>query len=209
MGLGKLIGIHSPFYRICNMIYRLTILNFLWFFFSLPLITIGASTTALFHVIDKIIDDKSTYLFRDFWKSFKNNFVQSLLISAIIFIFIFILLMNILNINLLGSIAKVFIIVQFIALIELLILVIYVFPILSRYSLKTIEVLKMAFFMANRHLLTTILSLFIPIIIFFLVYLSQFFLFFSISLYSLMSMYIIKKVFNKYELKQLDSQINY
>lgn len=37
----------------------------------------GASLTAMHYVILKIYRDEDTYVFRDFWRSFKMNFRQS------------------------------------------------------------------------------------------------------------------------------------
>lgn len=42
-------------YKVATVIYNLMALSFLWFIFSIPIITIGASTTALFYVVGKII----------------------------------------------------------------------------------------------------------------------------------------------------------
>lgn len=61
--LGKLIG-----------------LNLLWMICSIPIITIGASTTALFYCTLKLHKDQDISTWRFFWRSFRSNFLQSTLI---------------------------------------------------------------------------------------------------------------------------------
>ncbi len=59
-------------------------LNLLWVLFSLPVVTIGASTTALYSVFIKMRNGKEGKLFRDFWNAFRKNFRQATIIWVII-----------------------------------------------------------------------------------------------------------------------------
>lgn len=59
--------------KFCEMIY----LNLLWLLFSLPIITIGASTTALYYATNKSLFHDRGYVWNEFWDSFKSNFKQS------------------------------------------------------------------------------------------------------------------------------------
>lgn len=58
------------------------LLNFLWIIFSIPLVTIGASSCAAFYVCMKIVDDNEVHVFKDFLKAFKTNFKQGTLLWA-------------------------------------------------------------------------------------------------------------------------------
>lgn len=53
------------------------LLNILWFVFSVPVITIGASTAAAYHAADKVILRGESFLWREYWKSFKQEFRQA------------------------------------------------------------------------------------------------------------------------------------
>ena len=59
--------------KFCEMIY----LSLLWLLFSLPIITIGASTTALYYATNKSLFHDRGYVWNEFWDSFKSNFKQS------------------------------------------------------------------------------------------------------------------------------------
>lgn len=59
--------------RICDFI----VLNILWVVCSIPLFTIGASTTAMYSVMLKIVRNEEGYIARGFLHAFKENFKQS------------------------------------------------------------------------------------------------------------------------------------
>jgi uncharacterized membrane protein YesL len=68
---------NSKLIKSVNKIIDLIWLNFLWVIFSLPLITIGASTCAAFSVTLKMVDDEEGYIARSFIKAFRQNFKQA------------------------------------------------------------------------------------------------------------------------------------
>ena len=70
----------SLFDRIFGFLGQLIALNLLWIVCSLPIITAGASTTALYYCTLKLHKDGDIRVFHDFFKSFKQNFKQSTLI---------------------------------------------------------------------------------------------------------------------------------
>ena len=53
------------------------LLNILWFICSLPIFTIGASTTALYYACLKVIRDEESHAWELFFRSFKENFKQA------------------------------------------------------------------------------------------------------------------------------------
>ena len=55
-------GIDGKFYEIVSAIADLVILNLLFVLCSLPIFTIGASTTALFGVTKKMADNREGYI---------------------------------------------------------------------------------------------------------------------------------------------------
>lgn len=65
--------------KILNWTKNVVFLYFIWILFSLPIITIGASTTAAYSVAFKLIDKKDPPLFSTFLKAFKSNFLEGTL----------------------------------------------------------------------------------------------------------------------------------
>ena len=79
-------GIDSKFYEVVSKIADLVVLNLLFVLFSLPIITMGASTTALYGVTKKMAENREGYIFRNFFKLFKENFRQSTVMWIILLI---------------------------------------------------------------------------------------------------------------------------
>ncbi|MBQ7989959.1 MAG: DUF624 domain-containing protein [Oscillospiraceae bacterium] len=73
----------NPVFAVITRIGDLLLLSLLWFVTSLPLITIGASTTALFDICMKIVRSRDPSIIKDFFLSFKNNFRQATVIWLI------------------------------------------------------------------------------------------------------------------------------
>ena len=53
------------------------ILNVLWIICSIPIVTIGAATTAMYSVMLRLVKDEEGYIVKGFFKAFKENFKQS------------------------------------------------------------------------------------------------------------------------------------
>lgn len=70
----------SPFTRFMSTVANLMLLNLLWIVTSLPIITIGASTTAMYHVVLQYVNKQDETLLKPYFMSFKQNFKQATLL---------------------------------------------------------------------------------------------------------------------------------
>lgn len=75
--MGKLFDIDGKVYRLLEKITNIITVSFLWMLFSLPLFTIGASTTALYHTYHQVVQNSNGKLFGTFQAAFRSNFKQS------------------------------------------------------------------------------------------------------------------------------------
>ena len=69
--------------------FELIKLSLIFILFSLPIFTVFASITAMNYVISKIINDRLVFIWDDFLKAFKSNFLRSTLygiFSSVIFV---------------------------------------------------------------------------------------------------------------------------
>lgn len=78
----KFFDVDNPVWRFIRKIGYLWILNILWLVTSLPLFTIGASTTALIYACMKLKDDEG-YPTGNYFRSFRENFRQATIIWLI------------------------------------------------------------------------------------------------------------------------------
>lgn len=67
----------SPLVNFLNKITDIVLLNILLIVVSLPIITIGAAWTAAYYVTVKMVKNEESYLLKDFFKSFRQNFFQA------------------------------------------------------------------------------------------------------------------------------------
>lgn len=200
----------GPAYRVAMIIYNLLALNFLWFIFSVPLITIGASTTALFYVTGKIMRKEEYHISADFWKSFKDNFRQSTIIWLILVLMFYLVITNLLAIKPLGM-SNFLLYMQYLILFEIVVVGIYIFPLLARYHVTILHAFKMAIFIGNRHLLTTFFCLmFFPGLYYLLSWRLNYLLYIALfvaAVYAFWVSYFVKDKFLLY-VKEYDEEVD-
>ena len=64
----------KPWFSVLTKLTYSAYLNILWLICSLPIFTIGASTTALFYCTLKMAEDRDEGLTRMFFRAFRSNF---------------------------------------------------------------------------------------------------------------------------------------
>ena len=74
----------SPVMRFLSRLCDLIILNLLCIVCCIPIITAGASITALFSVTLKMVKGEESYIAKGFFKGFKDNFKQATIIWLIV-----------------------------------------------------------------------------------------------------------------------------
>ena len=71
------LNLDNPLFRAMGKLGDLFLLNLLWMLCCLPVVTVGASSTALFYVARKIAAGEDYLLREDFFHSFRQNFRQA------------------------------------------------------------------------------------------------------------------------------------
>ncbi|MFI3238565.1 MAG: DUF624 domain-containing protein [Lachnospiraceae bacterium] len=80
---GGIFNLDSKFMVSLNKFGDLFWLNILTVIFCIPIITIGPAIIAMNNVVLKIYRGEESYIIRDFWKSFKENFRQGIVIGIL------------------------------------------------------------------------------------------------------------------------------
>lgn len=152
-------GIMGTLGKITDIIF----LSLLFLIFSLPIITMGASFTALYYTSVKCVRRGRDYIFKSFVKSWKENFKEATILWLII-----LALGAILGLNLwfsgkviVGTMGFVLTCIYIMMLVTLILIVIYIFPLLSRFRIQKKAIIKTAFYMSMRHLPYSVLMLLI------------------------------------------------
>ena len=82
----KLFNADNPFNRFMSRVFDIITVNLLWLLLSLPVITIGASSIALYTMTLRMVRDEEGSLVKGFFKAFRDNFRQSIPVTIIFFI---------------------------------------------------------------------------------------------------------------------------
>lgn len=176
-------------------------ISFLWLIFSLPVFTIGASTTALYETVHKVIRKSKGYVWRTFWTTFKMNFKKTtkiwmiqLVVVAVLFLDMKVMQSFLEQGSKLGSLYYFF----YISLFFMYVWIIYTCAYAARIEDTVKTIMKNAAFMAVMNLPWAIvmIALFIAAVV--LVSVSPICVFILPTGVFLLYDMILMKVFNKY-----------
>lgn len=111
--------------------------------FDLCILPLGPSITALLYTMGKLVRTKDIYLFKDYFKAYKENFLQSLFIW---FLQVCAVSMLYVNLEFFKKISYGYILtpILYICIFIIVIMSFYLYPIISRFHVKNMEVLKLS-----------------------------------------------------------------
>lgn len=209
----------NPVWRFIGKLGDLILLNLLWTVCSIPVITIGASTTAVYYVTLKMVRDENDSTVRSFFHSFKDNFKQATAIWAIFLAVGLILAFDIwffvtgqapvpgIAGNLMTAISGGMAILY-------LFTYIYVFPIQARFYNPVKYTIRNAFIMSIRHLFQTVGIVCMDILIvigaiaslFYMPQIFALFILFGMPLMAFANSYLFVPILKRYSPKERDTQ---
>ena len=128
-------------------------LNVCFVLFSLPVVTIGASFTALYSMAIRLQEGKEATVFHGFVHQFKKNFKQSTLAWLIMVVYMGIMYGTyIMVLNFPGTISSVYRVVLTVELIIFCVAVPFVFPLIACFDNTLFNVFKNSFLLAIAYL---------------------------------------------------------
>lgn len=153
----KIFAYDKPLTTFINTMADLTMVNVAWLICCIPVITIGASTTAMYSVVLKMHTEERCHIFKDFFAAFKKHFKTStclwiitLLIGAF---FVFDISFCLLNPTPALRIASY---VLYACILFYSFIVVFVFPVQARYALSVKDTLIRSLFLSSQHYLNAI-----------------------------------------------------
>lgn len=191
-------SLDGPFYKYGSILADIMVLSLVWLVCSLPLFTIGASTSALYYVTTRRIANREGYILRDFWTAFKSSFKKATLLWLLLLLVVLILIINIINIEVTGSMATFLLPCQICFLIEIALITVYLFPITARFEMGFRQTIKSAFYMANKHIFTSLTCVVLALGILLGIYLYPVLFLVAMGLYAWLTSYLIIRVFKRY-----------
>lgn len=155
----NLFNLDGPLMQLINKVVYSVYLNILWFICCIPIVTIGASTTALFYVTLKIAKNDEGNITKAFFHSFRVNLKQSTIVWMILLCMGIILgvdgyvVYHMRYENAFWTLCTAFLII---AAAAYAIVLMYIFPLMARFENTISAMFKNALFMGIRFLFCTI-----------------------------------------------------
>lgn len=157
----NIFSLDSPLMRGMSKVIHAIYLGILWFICSIPIITMGVSTIAMYEVLLKLLKDEEGNVTAMFFRAFKANFKQGLAVWIIVLLISAALLFNILYYGLIdGAQHKVMLIGFTVIFVVALAIFSYLFPVMARTENSIRGHFRISFILAIRNPLWSILMVF-------------------------------------------------
>ena len=129
-----LFNVDGPVMRAMTDIMNLVILNLLTLLCCIPIVTIGASSVALYTMTLRLVRDEEGSLVRDFFKAFKVNLKQTVPVTLVFFFLYTFCLFNILTLRGGEGTVMVLLVGNIAILVILTALWVWIIPLIARYE---------------------------------------------------------------------------
>lgn len=147
----KFFGVDSSFYKFMQRLWDIIQVNFFWVIFSIPIITIGASTAAAFNVCLHMVDDEEGYIAKEFLKGFKENWKQGTVLGIISLVAVYAVYLDVQLFEAVEDNPIIFLIAAIISGILFALCLLYAFPLMARYQNTLGKIFRNSFEISRRY----------------------------------------------------------
>ena len=201
--MNGIFNMDNGFFSAVGKLVDIVIVSLMWILLMIPIITIGPATSAMYYCMVKVIRRERGYLTREFISAFKMNFKVGTLTSIILAFMYFVLIFDLTWARQMEGIPGFILVSVFNSMLFLITCIaLYAFPILSRFRIKTKQLLKTSLFMAMKHLPSTILIAIIVAFFAIATYLINILFIVTPGLCCLLVSFLFERIFKKYMQKK-------
>ncbi|MBO6162263.1 MAG: YesL family protein [Eubacterium sp.] len=155
-----LLDVDGPVVTFLTKTGELILLGLVWLLTSLPVLTIGTSTIALYHAIVKSVRHERGYPVREYFKAFRQHLKKGTAATLILLLWtaglvIFNWKVAHIEVSLKSFSAKALVVMVIITLS----ITTYLFPIMSRFRVSLGQAFNMAFIISGQHFIVTLIHL--------------------------------------------------
>ncbi|MGL6199358.1 MAG: YesL family protein [Lachnospiraceae bacterium] len=202
----QLFSLDSPIMRFLSKVADLMILNIIFWICCIPIVTIGASATALYSITLKMVKNEESYIFRGFFRAFKENFkistglwILTALVGLVIYVDFYVAPQMASPLNMILQVLLTALLIFYIFTL------LYLFPYVARFQNTWKATIKNAFLIGIANLPFTLLMVLFVALMLFLTYVVNLAIVLPIwmlcgfSVIAYVKSFIIRRVFRKYE----------
>ncbi len=201
--------LNNPFVILAGHVADLMIINVMWIIFSLPLITMGAATAAMYYATFRCVRKDETNPIEKFWHSFKGNLKQGTILTIIYLVYGGVVALDIYAARngIRGvQLPEFYEMAAYVLLLPIAFTIAYIFPYLSRYTNTIKGSLGNSFLFSASHLDHTLLLLLMAAASIFICYVFPPVLLIVPALNALIGSLMIEKDFTQAEQIRTDKQ---
>lgn len=204
--MNKLLDPNNKIFTLIGILGDHLVLGLMWFLCSVPVITAGAATTAVYDVSRRILERREFGLFRDFFRAFRRDFKQSTLLWLPYLAVGLILTVDLyfyyslaaqdsqwagIALGVFGALSLLY-----------LACLVWIFPYVSRFRCKYVQAIRLSFMIGMVNLGYTVLMIFLPAALAVLSVYLPWLLPFLPGLILLGESLLVSRVFRKYTAKK-------
>lgn len=205
--MGNLFNMEGGLMSVLSKIFDICYLSILWTICCIPVVTAGAATTALYYSVVKVLRRERGYLTKEFFRSFKLNFINGTVVWVLTLLAAAILYLNMNYANAIGgNTGFILLCIYRTMFFVILCTSIYVYPNLSRFTIGKIKLVQTSFFMAMRHLPTTIVIAALIVVSGIIIWIIPIFLLILPAIVGLLASFLMERVLKKYMPKKGESE---
>lgn len=181
--MSKLFSVDSGLYKFMSRLWDMLKLNFMWVICSIPIVTMGAATTAAYTITLRMVDEEEGYICGPFWREFKANIKKGSIMGVILIIATYALYLDFQFFKAVEKYSFAFLAIFVLGVILTFTHFIYAFPLQARYENSIINTMRNSFRISLKYFPKTIF-LFIALLIEYIIFyqLSWTLLFFGLLL---------------------------
>lgn len=152
----KFFSVDSPLYKFMNRLMDVFKLNCMWLLCSLPIVTMGAATTAAYTITLKMVNDEEGYIAGPFWREFKANLKKGSILGIIAMVASYAVYLDFQLYHAAKQHNMMFLIVGVIGIYFIFMHMVYAFPLLARYENSIINTMRNSYSIAAKFLGRTV-----------------------------------------------------
>lgn len=157
----KFFSVDSPLYRFMMKFIDVLKLNFMWLLFSIPIVTVGASTVAAMSVALKMVDDEEGYIGRSFLKAFKENWKKGTALWLITLIASYAVYLDFQLFEGVEDNPVLFLIIGMVSCFIVILALLYAYPLTARYENTLVKTIQNSLDISRKFFGRTILLIFV------------------------------------------------
>lgn len=182
-----------------SRVFDIILLNALWMFVCIPVITVGAASSAMFTMTLKMVRNEEGYIFRGFFRAFKANFVQATLLWLIALLVAAILMVDLWFFTKYPSaLSQIFLVLIMVALFLYGAIFVYVFPLQAQFKNSIPKIIKNSLLIAIGHFPQTLLLIASYILLAVLIMALPWAGSFIVALHAFGISFILRKILDKF-----------